>query len=214
MLDVIGGELKPSMDDSAYKLSTESAGSIKARISSLGSEGLKRTGAVERVRWIRRLIRGATYDSDRQGVMAVLAASKEVGDITIVIDAADAYDISQSFGAFDNLAYSRTSLDAAYLRDYYSRTAAVTAIRLIQKCIVGETSNWEKSLVVNILEVRTDIKDVVTDIGKKHPDKKYDDLNAGVAAIRWAVKTPTGGFGDRAIAAFNKAGIPSEAQPK
>jgi hypothetical protein len=214
VLDAIAGELRPSMSDSAYKLSADDAGTIRDKIKSLGPEGLKKTGAVERVRWIRRLIRGAVFDRDREAVVSVLSASKDVGELVIVIDAADAYDIMRSFGSLDSLAFSRTSLDGQFMRGYYSGTATVTAIRLIEKCIVGETSNWEKSIVANILEVRGDVKEIVTEIGRKHPDSKYDDLNAGVAAIRWAMKTLTGGYGDRVIAAFRKAGIPTDAQPK
>ena len=91
----------------------------------------------------------------------MLGASLDAGDLIVVIDAADAWDLAY---AFDGEEYTKLRED--YLvRHYYARTVQQTAQRLIRKCLDGETADWEERMVVEILEQRADAGALVRWLG-------------------------------------------------
>lgn len=64
-----------------------------------------------------------------------------------IIDGSDAWDMMYSIDG-----NNATGLRNFFVQHYYAQTAQNTAMRLIRKCIEGETAEWEEQMVVDLLE--------------------------------------------------------------
>ena len=84
---------------------------------------------------IRGLLVGGTYGDDENAILTVLGASLDAGDLVVVIDAADAWDLAYAFNGEE---YTKLR-EQYFVRHYYARTVQQTAERLIRKCLDGET---------------------------------------------------------------------------
>jgi hypothetical protein len=194
------------MDDSAAVradtsfLHLGSDNAIRDEIAHHGRAGLAKRSAVERVQMIRGLLVGGTYGDDENAILTVLGASLDAGDLIVVIDAADAWDLAY---AFDGEEYTRLRED--YLvRHYYARTVQQTAQRLMRKCLDGETADWEERMVVEILEQRADAGALVRWLGgiyKSGPDPYLSGLNK----LEWQLD---GSDEDRVRARMRALGLP------
>lgn len=178
--------LRPNMDDSAARRGSTSLfgrltdDEIRARVSSLGRSGLRSTPAVERVQMVRGLLSGATFDEDEDAILTIMNASVDAGDFLLIVEACDAWDMLY---ALDGSQY--TDLRQLLIRQgYYAGIARLPAVRLIRKCLEGETANWEEDMVTDILEHRGDAGEVVRLIGRAYPTGP-DELLSGLNKLEW-----------------------------
>jgi hypothetical protein len=198
--------LRPNMDDSsAVRADTSflhlgSDNAIRDEIDRLGRSGLATHSAVERVQMIRGLLVGGTYGDDENAILTVLGASLDAGDLVVVIDAADAWDLAY---AFDGEEYT-TLREQYFLRHYYARTVQQTAQRLIRKCLDGETADWEERMVVEILEQRADAGALVRWLGGIYPTGP-DPFKSGLNKLEWQLD---GEDEDRVRARMRALGLP------
>ena len=172
--------LRPTMTDSAPSLSDTE---IRKSLASMSDSDIAKLPATQKVQMIRRLLKGWTGGEDEATILRMLNASKTSGDLTIVIDGADAWDMMYaSDGA------SSKKLREFFKEIYYSRTAQQTALRLIRKCLDGETAEWEEEMVADLLEKRDDRRSIVEEIGNIYGGpSKQDDKNFknGLYKLEW-----------------------------
>ena len=105
---------------------------------------IARLPAVRRVQHLRALNSGATVGDDQWLVLRILRASS--ADLVLVVDGADAWDLLY---AVDGLEF--TELRGLLQTRYYAETALFTALRLVRRCIDGETAEWEQQMVADIV---------------------------------------------------------------
>ncbi len=160
-VDTLGGlqqipstGLRPSMEASAPQLDddasrTMSSGEIDAASSS------------HRIRMIRGLVRGVTFDGDEDTVLSVLGASVRAGDLVAVVDAASAWDICY---ALDGKQYE--AVRQLLIRHYYPHTARSTARTIVERCMRGMTLEWEERMIADIITCRPDRRSIVEAIGQ------------------------------------------------
>ena len=121
--------LRPNMDDSSRRPRRRVVPAPRLRQRDPGRDhpprpaGLASHSAVERVQMIRGLLVGGTYGDDENAILTVLGASLDAGDLVVVIDAADAWDLAY---AFDGEEYTKLR-EQYFLRHYYARTVQQTA---------------------------------------------------------------------------------------
>lgn len=152
--------LRPSMSASVVAPSDTS---IRAMLAGVSPTELARAPALQRVQWVRRLFTGATFNADEDAILKILSASRAAGDLVNVVDGADAWDMMYSLDQAQ-----ATTLRTMLRADYYAATAVQTALRLIQKCLEGETAEWEEQMVIDLLEARqsTDAHALIQQLGQ------------------------------------------------
>ena len=137
----------------------------------------------QKIRMIRGLFSGYTGGDDERTILTILDVSRGTGDLVTVIDGADAWDLTY---ATDGKEYGQ--LRNIFFNEYYDKTAQNTALRLIRKCMDGETANWEEQMVVDILEKHPDRRSIVNQIGKHYegPASGSDaDFKNGLYKLEW-----------------------------
>jgi hypothetical protein len=172
--------LRPNMDNS---LVSKSDSELRTEISHMSGSNIAALPAMQKVQIIRRLLNGYTGSADENTIIRIFEASKETGNLITVIDGADAWD----------LMYATDGKQAKQLRqffraNYYGKTAIHTALRLIRKCLDGETAEWEEAMVADILEVRGDGRSIVETLGEfyKGPAKGSDaKFKNGLYKLEW-----------------------------
>jgi len=132
-------DLIPSMDESA-KLSDEQARDI------INNKDLSTLSATTRVRLIRALFKGNTFNEDEEAILKVLRASVSDPAFVDIVDGGDAWDLLYAFDFSQHV-----QLRALFKRYYYSNTGLSTAIRLAKKCLQGETAEWEETMVLDLI---------------------------------------------------------------
>ncbi len=172
--------LRPNMDNS---LVSKSDSELRTEISNMSDSDIAALPAMQKVQIIRRLLNGYTGSADENTIIRIFEASKATGNLITVIDGADAWD----------LMYATDGKQAKQLRqffraNYYGKTAIHTALRLIRKCLDGETAEWEEEMVADILEVRADGHAIVETLGEvyKGPAKGSDaKFKNGLYKLEW-----------------------------
>ncbi len=172
--------LRPNMDNS---LVSKSDSELQTEISNMSDSDIAALPAMQKVQIIRRLLNGYTGSADENTIIRIFEASKATGNLITVIDGADAWD----------LMYATDGKQAKQLRqflriNYYGKTAIHTALRLIRKCLDGETAEWEEEMVADILGVRADGRAIVETLGEfyegpaKGSDAKFKN---GLYKLEW-----------------------------
>jgi len=150
--------MRPNMESSAPVLDDDE---VCDHISQMSNSDITGLPATERMRMIRGLLRGATVGADESTILRILQASQGSGDVVTIIDGADAWDMMYSIDG-----NNATSLRNFFLQHYYAQTAQNTAMRLIRKCIEGETAEWEEQMVVDLLEKQPNRRSLIEQIGQ------------------------------------------------
>jgi hypothetical protein len=134
--------------------------------------------AVRRVQYLRALLTGATIGDDETLVLRILRAS--TADLVVVVDGADAWDLMYA------LDWGNASSLRQILRtQYYAATVRNTALRLVRRCMDGNTLEWEEQMIADIIEPRTDRVRLVREIGRAYPSKGWDEFRAGMKQLEW-----------------------------
>jgi hypothetical protein len=149
--------LRPTMENSAP---SQSDTEIRNSLANMSDSDIARIPATQKVQMIRRLLKGWTGGEDETTILRMLNVSKTSGDLAVVIDGSDAWDMM----------YAIDGANAKKLREffrdnYYGKTGQQTALRLIRKCLDGETAEWEEEMVADFLEKRDDRRSIVEEIG-------------------------------------------------
>jgi Domain of unknown function (DUF4157)/Family of unknown function (DUF5995) len=149
--------LRPNMENSAV---SKSDSEIRADIKSMSDSDIALIPATQKVQMIRRLLKGWTGGEDETTILRMLNASKTSGDLAVLIDGSDAWDMMYAIDG----ANAKTLRE--FFRDnYYGKTGQQTALRLIRKCLDGETAEWEEEMVADLLQKRDDRRSIVEEIG-------------------------------------------------
>ena len=168
--------LRPSMDDAMDSGDDDSA---HEQLDAMTDAQIARLPAVRRVQHLRALNSGATVGDDQWLVLRILRASS--ADLVLVVDGADAWDLLY---AVDGLEF--TELRGLLLTRYYAETALFTALRLVRRCIDGETAEWEQQMVADIVVGRPDRVDLVRRLGAHYSDMSGDDdFHRGLNKLEW-----------------------------
>jgi hypothetical protein len=161
-----------------------------------GESGLARRPLSERVRMIRRLLTGLTFDSDEATILTILNASLLAGDHGAVVDGANAWDM---LCATDGEEYD--SLRAWLRRNYYPTTTASIATTLLHRCLDGETAEWEEEMVADLLLDRADGRALVTELGASYEGGGFAE---GLMKLEWQLD---GADETRITEAFGQSGL-------
>lgn len=151
--------LRPAMEASATPLDGDS---VRSQVAGLSDAEIRAIPAVERVRMLRGLYRRGTDNEDEAAILKILRAS--IGEeLVTLVNGADAWD----------LMYATDGEEAAQLRGifrahFYPNTARNEALRLVRKCLDGETAEWEEVMVVDILEDHPDGRVLVEELGRAY----------------------------------------------
>ena len=180
-IGALPGGLAPSMDQ------PREAGSdtdIREEIARLSPADIAALSVVERVQRIRRLLRGWTGGADEAAMMKILRASPSGDDLVQVLDAADVWDLCY---ATDGANFRALRREILLGRSYYAGTAQQTALRLMYKCMDGETAEWEEQMVADIIEARGDRVAVVTAVGAHYSGsmRGSTDFQKGLNKLEW-----------------------------
>ena len=179
-MSAIGGlsdpSLRPSMTEPMNSGDDDSA---HADLAGLTDEQIGALPAVRRVQYLRALQSGATIGDDETLVLRILNASR--ADLVTVVDGADAWDLMYALD-MGNAA----SLRQIFIDRYYGATAANTALRLVRRCMDGETAEWEEEMVADIVVTRADRVALVREIGRAYPSMNgSDDFHKGLNKLEW-----------------------------
>ena len=97
------------------------------------------------------------------------------------VDGADAWDLMYALDMGN-----ASSLREIFRTQYYGATAANTALRLVRRCMDGETAEWEEEMVADIVEARADRVALIREIGRAYPSMSgSDDFHNGLNKLEW-----------------------------
>ncbi|MDP2313197.1 MAG: DUF5995 family protein [Pseudomonadota bacterium] len=165
--------LRPTMADPAEVLDDNAVREDVAR----NGTAKKTTG--ERIRMIRGLLAGATFDDDENTLLEILRGAVVAGDVVTVIDGANAWDMAYATDGdeFDELR-------SFFQQRYYGRTSRSMAVTLIRRCMDGETAEWEEEMVADLLVARhgVDGAEILTEIGRVYDEGGYAE---GLNKVQW-----------------------------
>jgi hypothetical protein len=168
--------LRPSMSDPMNSGDDDSA---HADLDSMSPEDIGRLPAVRRVQYLRALCSGATVGDDETLVLKVLRAS--TSDFALIVDGADAWDLMYALDGGN-----ATALRGLLVSGYYGVTAIQTALRLVRRCMDGETAEWEEEMVADIVVARGDRVELIRQIGHAYPGMNgTDDFHKGLNKLEW-----------------------------
>jgi hypothetical protein len=179
-MSAIGGlsdpSLRPSMTEPMNSGDDDSA---HTDLDTMTDEQIAALPAVRRVQYLRALQGGAAIGDDETLVLRVLRASS--ADIVTVIDGADAWDLMYALDMGN-----ATSLRQILRSQYYGATALNTALRLVRRCMDGETAEWEEEMVADIVVARGDRVALIREIGRAYPTMSgSDDFHKGLNKLEW-----------------------------
>lgn len=172
--------LRPNMDNS---LVSKSDTDLRNEISHMSDSDIAALPAMQKVQIIRRLLNGYTGSEDENTIIRIFESSKATGNLITVIDGADAWDLMYAIDG-----KQAKQMRQFFCANYYGKTAIHTALRLIRKCLGGETAEWEEEMVADILEVRGDGRSIVETLGEVYggPAKGSDaKFKNGLYELEW-----------------------------
>jgi hypothetical protein len=168
--------LRPSMDSSMDSGDDDSA---HADLATKTDAEIAALPAVRRVQYLRALNAGATIGDDETLVLRILRAS--AADFLVVVDGADAWDLMYALDGAN-----ATALRGLLRGGYYAQTAMATALRLLRRCMDGETAEWEEEMIADIVVARSDRVDLIRAIGRAYPAMSgKDDFHRGLNKLEW-----------------------------
>ena len=168
--------LRPSMTEPMNSGDDDSA---HADLAGMTDEQIAALPAVRRVQYLRALQSGMAIGGDEDLVLRILRASR--GDVVTVIDGADAWDLMYALDLGN-----ASGLRELFRTQYYGVTAASTALRLVRRCMDGETAEWEEEMVADIVEARADRVALIREIGRAYPAMSgSDDFRKGLNKLEW-----------------------------
>jgi hypothetical protein len=137
--------LHPSMDSSREVMDDDAARA--ATQTSLGQLKLKSTA--ERIRLIHGMLRGNTRDNDEIGILKVLLASAQAGDLEIVVNGSGgAYALMSDIGG------AEATLLLSFLKNnYYGRAAKTDLASIVNKCCDGYLE-WNEEMTGDVFTTR------------------------------------------------------------
>jgi Family of unknown function (DUF5995) len=149
--------LRPTMENSAP---SQSDREIRNYLANLLDSDIARIPATEKVQMIRRLLKGWTGGEDETTILRMLNASRNSGDLGVIIDGSDAWDLMYAIDGANT-----KKLREFFKDNYYGETGQQTAWRLMRKCLDGKTAEWEEEMVADLLQKRDDRRSIVEEIG-------------------------------------------------
>jgi hypothetical protein len=167
-------DLRPTMDSSAPLIDDN-----ETRAKSYSE--LQSASTSERIRMLRGLLRGVTFNGDEDAALSILRISIREGDFVSVVDAASAWDICY---ALDGKQYDTVRM--LLIHHYYRQTARSSAQTIIERCMNGETAEWEERMIADIIVGRSDRRDLVTAIGRNRGGGA-NAYQVGRDAVYWNV---------------------------
>lgn len=173
-LSTLSPELRPSMADSAEGYDDDAVRDIAA---TEGETGLAGRPTSDRIRMLRGLMSGVTFDDDEATILGVLRASLGAGDVVTVIDGAGAWEMAC---AVDGDEYQ--ALRTFFRANYFSATSQSSAITLVQRCLDGETAEWEEEMVADVVCDRADGRDIITQLGARYSNGGFTE---GLNKLEW-----------------------------
>jgi hypothetical protein len=135
---------------------------VRAWVRKQPPESIGRQSVADRARMINVMLSGATFDDDEQSILRILQASVAAGDQVALIDTVGGYKIIDSFNGAEE-----TKLRNLYRASYYGFTNADHAFKMTWSCIDGRTSEWEESMIADILELNPARRTIVEMIGRR-----------------------------------------------
>ncbi len=151
-------DLRPTIEHSAPVYDDDA---VCDRVLQMQPGDIAALPATTRIRMLRGLFRGATVGSDETAVLRILKASIQAGDVVTIIDGADPWDLMY---ALDGVEF--TQLRTLFRETYYGKTSQENALRLLRKCLDGETAEWEEEMVVDVLQYQPNGHALVERIGQ------------------------------------------------
>ncbi len=151
----------------------------------MSREQIKIASTTQRIRMLRGLFTGFTGNDDENRIKVILEISQDIGDVVTVIDGADPWDLAY---ATDGEQYTRLR---QFFKDYYYRkTAQNNALRIIRKCLDGETAEWEEEMVIDILEKHPNARSIIEEIGRIYQPEssatgRDADYKNGLYKLEW-----------------------------
>jgi hypothetical protein len=167
--------LRPSMDEPMHSGDDDDA---HAALDPLPPGEIGNLPAVRRVQYLRALFSGATIGDDETLILRILSESQTHGDLVTILDGADAWDLMYAL----DLGNAET-LRTMFKEHYYAETAMVTAMRLIYKCMDGETAEWEEHMISDIVVARSDRRAIVEEIGRHYGATAGSEFTEGVSKL-------------------------------
>lgn len=167
------GMVSRDMEESGPELDDDA---VRTDVTASGQADIAKRPVTERIQMLHALSSGATMNEDELTMISVLHASKEAGDLVTVIDGADAHTLAYDVDG-DEYDVLRQFLRA----NYYAATSQDRAFNLIFQCIDGETAEWEEEMVMDILEARSDARDLIIRVGQG----EGGGFDAGVNELEW-----------------------------
>ncbi len=167
--------LRPSMDAPMHSGDDDDA---HTALDPLPPGGIGALPAVRRVQYLRSLFAGATIGNDETLILRILNESVTAGDLVTVLDGADAWDMMYALDLGN-----ASTLRNLFRDHYYAQTAQVTAMRLIYKCMDGETAEWEEHMISDLIVKRADRRAIVAELGRHYRPGSGDDVRAGVEQL-------------------------------
>jgi hypothetical protein len=173
-LETLSSDLTPDMENSAEGYDDDQ---VRELAGEQGDAGLSKKLASDRIRMIRALMSGATFNDDEATILLILRASVTAGDEVTVIDGAGAWDMLH---AIDGAEYDTVR---QFFRDnYYQRTSGATAFTHLTRCMDGMTFEWEEEMIADLLCDRADGKTLIKQIGAHYDGGGFDE---GLSKVEW-----------------------------
>jgi hypothetical protein len=191
-LNTLPTDLRPSMADSAVGYDDDEAREIEA---SEGETGLAARPTSDRIRMLRGLMSGMTFNDDEASILGVLRASLAAGDVVTVIDGAGAWELAYAVDGDEFQA-----LRAFFRANYYGATSMSAAVTLVQRCLDGETAEWEEEMVADVVCDRSDGRAIITELGVRYEGGGFSE---GLNKLEWQLD---GADQDRVEAKFGTSG--------
>jgi len=190
-------DLRPTMANSAPLDDND----VRGTLAGMDDAAIAALPLANRMRMIRALFKGYTGGADEACILRILNASRGP-DLVTLIDGSDAWDLMYAIDGGNS-----RSLRAIFVSSYYGLTAQHTAMRLIRKCLDGETAEWEEQMVADILEAHPAGRAMIGELGLAYggPAEGEDrDFKNGLYKLEWQLDGAEEG---QVTAKFGESGL-------
>ncbi|MEM7039108.1 MAG: DUF5995 family protein, partial [Bacteroidota bacterium] len=129
--------MAPSMDDNSPLFDDNDA---RAALKNATQTEIQSWSVGKRIRMMVGMLTGSTTNDDENSILKLMENSKDA--LVTIVDGANAWNL---LFAMDGAQY--TTARQLLLDHYYAKTGEGTLINLLKKCCVGETAEWEESMI-------------------------------------------------------------------
>ncbi len=154
--------LRPSMEGSAE---IESDSEIRNDLASKTDAEIAQMDVGTRIRQIRRMLSGFAWNEDENTIIRVVRVSN---DIVTLIDGANAWDMLVKMNG-----PQYTTLRELFRESYYGSMTFAVAATYLRRCMDGYTTEWEESMILDILEAHPERRKLITHIGDLYEGSGY-----------------------------------------